>query len=100
MVTPPQVQARSRTAFSCNMLKKKKKLLAIYNRHDKWDHCFKAYVLFLDLGRSIVYYMLFNQVGYFVSYYKMLYILHNRQKPAKCNLLGKMNAVGYVSFPD
>lgn len=53
----------------CSKKKKKKRPLAIYDRHHKLGHCFKVYIPFLDLGRSIVYYMLFNRVGDFVSYY-------------------------------
>lgn len=44
-----------------------KNLLVIHGRHNKPGLCFKAYILFPDLGRSIVHYMLFNQEGHFVG---------------------------------
>lgn len=61
MVRLPWAQAGSRTVSSCNRLREKKKLLAIYGKHDNMGLCFKAYILFADLERSIIHYMLFNQ---------------------------------------
>lgn len=59
-------------ASSYNMLKR---LLVIYDKHDKAGLCFKAYILFPDFWRSIVYYILFNQEDYFI--YKISYIFCN-----------------------
>lgn len=76
---PAQAQERSRRASSFNMLRKEKRLLVIYGRHDKLGLCFKVLILFPTLGRSIVHYMSFSQEGYFVGECKISYILHNNK---------------------
>lgn len=52
MVKSPGARMSFPEASSCNMLKR---LLAIYGKHDKPGLCFKAYILFPDLGEIICY---------------------------------------------